>query len=199
MIEELTRDDRKSQLRLLLRADAFRYSGDTGKRAFRSSYLRYPGFRFTYHLRMVAYYSERKRSSGMIPYYFHRLWLHRFRFRYGFDVSSQTKIGPGFFLGHFGGVVISPEAVIGANVNIAHGVTIGSTSRGSHQGAPTLGDRVWVGTGAILVGAIKIDDDALIAPGSYVNFDVPAKAVVLGNPGKIVSDRGSEGYINNLL
>lgn len=197
--EESRHDGRIQDVRTLLRADAFRYSGDNSKVAFFRSYLRYPGLRFTYHLRMVAHHAKRKKSLGLIPYAFHRLWLHRYRFRYGFDISPLTRIGPGFFIGHFGGVVISPETVIGNNVNIAHGVTIGATSRGSHQGAPTLGDQVWVGAGAILVGKIHIDREALIAPAAYVNFDVPSKAVVIGNPGKIVSDKGSTGYINHLL
>ena len=58
---------------------------------------------------------------------------------------------------------------------------------------------MWVGAHAILVGKIEIGPEALIAPGAYVNFDVPARSVVLGNPGQIVSDKGSEGYINNVL
>lgn len=125
--------------------------------------------------------------------------LNHYRFRYGFDISPTTSIGPGLYLGHFGGVVISPFAVLGSNVNIAQGVTIGATSRGSRIGAPTLGDRVWVGANAILVGKITIGRGSLIAPGAYVNFDVPEHVVVLGNPGKVVSHTGSEGYINNVL
>ncbi len=103
------------------------------------------------------------------------------------------------YIGHFGGVVISPYAVLGSNVNIAQGVTIGATSRGSRKGAPTLEDRVWVGANAIIVGKITVGSEALIAPGAYVNFDVPSKAIVLGNPGKVVSNGGSEGYVNHVL
>ena len=186
-------------LQSCLQADAYRYSGGVGRRALRSAYTHQPGFRFTYHLRKVAYYAKQKRSIGVLAYAYHRFWLNRYRFRYGFDISPNTSIGPGFYIGHFGGVVISPDAVLGANVNIAHGVTLGATSRGSRLGAPTLGDRVWVGTGSILVGKILIGDDALIAPGAYVNFDVPNQSVVLGNPGRIVSQKGSIGYVNNIL
>jgi serine O-acetyltransferase len=56
-----------------------------------------------------------------------------------------------------------------------------------------------VGANAIIVGKVTIGDDALIAPGAYVNFDVPEKSIVIGNPGKIVSTSGSAGYINNTL
>jgi serine O-acetyltransferase len=164
-----------------------------------SAYLHEPGFRFTYYLRKVAFYSARKRSFGILAYVFNRVQLHHYRFKYGFDISPTTAIGPGLYIGHFGGVVISPYATLGSNINIAQGVTIGAVSRGPHTGAPTLEDRVWVGANAIIVGKITIGHDALIAPGAYVNFDVPSMAVVLGNPGKVVSSAGSIGYVNNTL
>jgi len=186
-------------LRRLLQADAYRYSGKQGRKALWTSYVEYPGCRFTHHLRKVAFYRGHKRSIGIFAYVWHRIWLHRYRFRYGFDISPSTQIGGGLLLGHFGGVVISPHAVLGSNINIAQGVTIGATSRGTRLGAPTLEDRVWVGAHAIIVGKITIGADALIAPGAYVNFDVPSNSVVLGNPGKLVSDKGSAGYINNVL
>ena len=95
-------------------------------------------------------------------------------------------------------LVISPFAVIGRNCNINQGVTIGATSRGSRLGAPTLGDRVWVGANAVIVGKVTIGADALIAPGAFVNVDVPEMAVFLGNPGKVVAQTGSVGYVNRI-
>ena len=143
--------------------------------------------------------ASRKRSLAVFAYLYNRVLYHHYRFRYGFDISPAARIGPGLYLGHFGGVVVSPHAVLGANVNIAHGVTIGAASRGPRTGAPTLEDRVWVGAHAILVGNITVGHDALIAPGAYVNFNVPPMAVVLGNPGKVVSSEGSIGYVNRTL
>ena len=127
------------------------------------------------------------------------MMLHHYRFKYGFDISPTTSIGPGLYIGHFGGVVISPYAVLGSNINIAQGVTIGAASRGPRTGAPTLEDRVWVGANAIIVGKVTIGREALIAPGAYVNFDVPPESVVLGNPGKVVSTSGSRGYVNRTM
>jgi serine O-acetyltransferase len=60
---------------------------------------------------------------------------------------------------------------------------------------PTIGNGVWIGPNAIVVGGITVGDNALIAPGALVNFDVPADAVVVGNPGQIVSSGGAEGYV----
>lgn len=188
-----------STLWQILRADLYRYRGTADRRAFLSSYLRDPGFRFTYYLRKVAFYSKKKRSVAVFSYIYNRVLLHHYRFKYGFDISPTTSIGPGLYIGHFGGVVISPYAVLGANINIAQGVTIGAASRGPRTGSPTLEDRVWVGANAIIVGKVTIGREALIAPGAYVNFDVPAHSVVLGNPGQIVSNSGSRGYVNRTI
>ncbi len=182
-----------------LEADAFRYSGKTGRRAVLSAYIHHPGFRFTYYLRKVAYYAKTKRGFGFFGYAYNRILLHHYRMRYGFDVSPATPIGLGLYIGHFGGVVVSPFASIGKNVNIAQGVTIGSTSTGPRVGAPTIEDQVWIGVNAVLVGKITIGREALIGPGAYVFFDVPSKAVVLGNPGIVVGHTGSAGYVNNVL
>lgn len=188
-----------SKLWQTVRADLYRYRGKADLRTFIGAYLHDPGFRFTYYLRKVAFYYEKRKSFGIFGYIYNRTLLHHYRFKYGFDMSPQTIIGPGFYIGHFGGVVISPYAVLGANINIAQGVTIGSTSTGPRMGAPTLGDRVWVGANAILVGKITIGSDALIGPGAYVYFDVPEKAVVLGNPAIVVANSGSAGYINRTI
>ena len=88
-----------------------------------------------------------------------------------------------------------PNAVLGEDVNLAQGVTIGQTNRGRKAGVPVIGDRVWIGANAIVVGAVSIGNDCLIGPGAYVNFDMPPGAVVIGNPGKIVSYAGSAGYV----
>jgi serine O-acetyltransferase len=183
----------------ILRADVYRYRGKADTRAFVSSYLHDPGFRFTYYLRKVSFYSSRKKSLAIFNYIYNRILLHHYRFKYGFDISPTTSIGPGLYIGHFGGVVISPYAVLGSNINIAQGVTIGAASRGPRTGAPTLEDRVWVGANAIIVGKVTIGREALIAPGAYVNFDVPPESVVLGNPGKVVSNSGSRGYVNRTM
>jgi serine O-acetyltransferase len=60
-------------------------------------------------------------------------------------------------------------------------------------------DRVWIGANAVVVGKITIGNDVLIAPLTYVNFDLPDKAVVAGNPAKIVNYNGSFGYVNDIV
>ncbi|GBF22957.1 serine O-acetyltransferase [Candidatus Gastranaerophilus sp. (ex Termes propinquus)] len=103
-------------------------------------------------------------------------------------------------MSHRGAVIINPKTVIGDNINIATGVTIGQTNRGEKQGCPVIGNRVWIGTNAVIVGKITIGDDVLIAPNSYVNVDIPSHSVVVGNPAKIMPrENATEGYINNIV
>mgnify|MGYP003311485854 CR=1 FL=1 len=92
-------------------------------------------------------------------------------------------------LGKSGRVIINHNAVLGKNVNIATGVTIGQENRGERKGVPTIKDNVWIGTNAVIVGNVTIGEDVLIAPLTFVNFDVPPHSVVIGNPAKIIRYR----------
>ena len=137
----------------------------------------------------------------MSPKWLFYTWLKRkYSYKYGYQIPSVTQIGEGFFIGHHGTIVINPKAKIGKNCNIAHNVTIGQANRGRLKGVPTIGDNVWMGTGCVIVGNINIESNVLIAPNSYVNVDVPANSIVIGNPCKIISrENPCEGYINHIL
>jgi serine O-acetyltransferase len=186
----------KKLFKQIIEADLYRYDGNTSAKAIFKNLLLSPGFRFTFLLRKASYYKNRGLGVKHLIY---RLLLAKYQYKYGFQISSATQIGRGLYLGHFGTVVVSSKAVIGENVNLSPGVTIGVTRRGKNEGAPVIGNKVWVGANAIIVGKIKIGDNVMIAPGAYVNFDVPDNAVVMGNPGKIVSYKGTEGYINRVM
>ena len=100
-------------------------------------------------------------------------------------IDPQASVGPGFYIGHIGGVHINPQAVIGRNCDLAHRVTIGASAMG-RQGAPVVGDDVYIGTGATLIGKIKVGDGAKIAANTLVISNVPAGATVMGVPGRII-------------
>ena len=86
------------------------------------------------------------------------------------------------------------------NINIATGVTIGYENRGARKGAPTLKGNCWVGTNSVIVGNVTIEEDVLIAPLTFVNFDVPAHSIVIGNPAKIVKkENATEYYLQNKI
>lgn len=101
------------------------------------------------------------------------------------DIDPQATIGGGFYIGHIGGVHINPGAVLGRNCDLAHRITIGASAMG-RQGVPVLGDDVYIGTGAVLVGKIKVGDGAKIAANTLVMSNVPAGATVMGVPGRII-------------
>lgn len=116
------------------------------------------------------------------------------------EIPLEVSIGGGMYMGHPTSITINSKAVLGKNINIHKGVTIGGESRGERQGNPTIGDNVWIGIGAVIVGKIMIGNDVLIAPNSYVNCDVPEHSVVFGNPCIIkYKDRATEGYLKNLI
>ncbi len=96
-----------------------------------------------------------------------------------------ATIGDGLYIGHIGGVHINPGAVVGRDCDIAHRVTIGTSAMG-RQGAPIVGHNVYIGTGASLIGKIKIGDGAKIASNTLVMNNVPAGATVMGVPGRVV-------------
>ncbi len=101
------------------------------------------------------------------------------------DLDPQATIGPGLYIGHIGGVHINPGAILGRNCDVAHRVTIGASAMG-RSGIPVLGDDVYIGTGATLVGKIRIGDGAKIAANTLVITNVPAGATVMGVPGRII-------------
>ena len=181
----------KKSLKQTINADLYRYFGSTSMKFFLKG-LQYPGFKYTYYLRKCFFYNEKGRT---LTYHFYRWLLKRNSYKFGFNISPNAKIGKGLYIGHFGRIIVHPDAEIGMNANLSPGVTIGETTRGKKKGVPKIGNNVWIGTNAVVVGNIQIGDNALIAPCAYVNFNVPNNAVVLGNPGKIISYEGTEGYV----
>ena len=116
------------------------------------------------------------------------------------QIPPSTQIGPGFYIGHCGRIIINPDASLGKNINIATGVTIGQENRGARKGTPIIGDSVWIGTNSVIVGNIHIGNDVLIAPLTFVNMDVPDHSIVVGNPARIISrNPATQGYIEKTV
>ena len=105
------------------------------------------------------------------------------------DIEQLNRVGGFYFHG---------DAVLGSNVNITHGVVLGYMNRGSRRGAPVIGDRSFLGSGAKVIGGIAVGAEAAIGANAVVTKDVPERGVVGGIPAKLLSDQGSDGYINRL-
>ncbi len=127
----------------------------------------------------------------------HWLWKHGFKFlgrwvsqlaRWltGIEIHPGATIGDGFFIDHGMGVVIGETAEIGNEVTLYHGVTLGGTSLAKGKRHPTLQDRVVVGAGAKVLGAITVGADSRIGANAVVVKSVPPNSVVVGVPGQPV-------------
>jgi serine O-acetyltransferase len=143
--------------------------------------------------------------SGLHAIFFYRLthflWelripvLPRFisqfaRFLTGIEIHPGAKIGRGLFIDHGMGVVIGETSVIGDNVTLFQGATLGGTGKEKGKRHPTLGNNVVVGAGANILGNITIGDNVSIGANAVVVRDVPANSTVVGVPGRVVRHEG---------
>jgi serine O-acetyltransferase len=100
--------------------------------------------------------------------------------KYAFEILMHVDVGPGLYVPHPAGTVVSPERM-GSNVTIVHNVTIGMRKE---QDFPTIGDGVYIGAGARVLGAIQIGDNAQIGANAVVTKDVAANTTVVGIPAR---------------
>ena len=173
----------------IIKSDLYRIHGKPFHLVSLLKGFRSQGFRYLFFRRLRDHF-----ALGHPVGFLSRLFLRRYTYKFGFQIGGN--IGAGFYIGHFGTIVVSTRSVIGKNCNIAHLVTVG-VSRGRNEGAPVIGDEVWIGTGAVIVGNIQVGSHVLIAPNAFVNFDVPDHSLVIGNPGRIIAKHNpTKDYIN---
>jgi len=113
----------------------------------------------------------------------------------GICIPPSCEIGEGLYIGHFGTIILPSRGRLGKNCSVSQGMTIGLAGQGEKRGAPTIGDRVYIGPHAIVVGKITVGDDAVICAGAVVTRDVPPRGHALGNPARITSHDGSFEYV----
>lgn len=174
----------------ILRKDLYRYEGENSKRLMtRLRYILFtPGYQFTYCWRKATF------AMNPLSKIFWRILHRRCMFHTGIQIPVGTRIAEGLKIGHFGSIVINPEAKIGRNFSIAQGCLIGN-AQGKRSGTPVIGDNEIMSANSIVVGGVTIGDYVMIAPGAFVNFDVPDNSIVVGNPGKIIpSDKPTDRY-----
>jgi len=113
---------------------------------------------------------------------------------WGIELPRSATIGPGFYIGHFGGITIAPGVAIGRDCNISQDLTIGLSGQGEKAGVPTIGNNVYIGPGARIFGRISIGNNVKIGANAVIYKDVPDNAIVVLDPGfKIVSYKGNQG------
>ncbi|MBR3027401.1 MAG: serine acetyltransferase [Bacteroidales bacterium] len=165
----------------LIKRDLYRYIGnDSNRFLYQLRYFLFtPGFQYIYFFRKASL--AKFKISKML----FEICLKLCSFKFGIQIPSSTQIGEGLRISHFGTIVVNPGAVIGNNFSIAEGTLIGN-SQGKKSGCPVIGDNVCMQANSVVVGGVRIGNHVLIAPGAFVNFDVPDNSIVIGNPGKII-------------
>lgn len=176
--------------------DLYRYGTGVSLRSFLKHYFLTPGFKYTFWMRASNFL--RRRHVVLRPaYYWCRIVLHRCSIKYGIAIPYNAMVGPGLYIGHYGGIVVNDKAIIGRDCNINHGVTIGVTYGGKRAGVPIIGDRAFLGPGCTVIGGIILGNDVAVGANAVVTDAVPDKGVAAGVPAKIVSLNGSNNYVVN--
>ena len=113
----------------------------------------------------------------------------------GVSIPPSCEVGEGLYIAGMGPVVFAPGVRMGHNCNLGNSVTLAESAMKGVRGLPTIGNRVFIGAHAVVAGKVVVGDDAVIGAGAVVTRPVPARAVVLGNPARVVSREGSFQYV----
>jgi serine O-acetyltransferase len=183
------------EYRELLAADLYRHGGRRGWRNFLHTLFWGEGDNFSFWFRTCVYL----RSHRWLKYTLFPLAKLRFRaagFRLGVSIPYATRVGRGLCIAHVGGIVVSHLAVIGRDCTIAQGVTLGFKP-GAKPGAPTIGNEVYIGPGAKVIGAVHVGDRAVIGANAVVTSDVEPGSVVAGIPARPIGRDRADDYVIN--
>ncbi|MBO4845830.1 MAG: serine acetyltransferase [Lachnospiraceae bacterium] len=152
-----------------------------------------------YEWKAVKLYRKFQSCNGTLMGRYYKLKLRSLEKKTGIHFEGNPNIGKGLIIGHWGRIVFNGNVKFGDNLFITHGITIGRDIRGKRKGVPTIGNNVCIRANSTVVGNIIIGNDVLIAPNTFVNFDVPDHSIVIGNPAKIIHrENATEGHIPNI-
>lgn len=120
----------------------------------------------------------------LLDFYIQALW--------GIEIPRGATIGPGLYIGHYGGITVSSGTVIGRDCNLSQSITIGVSGADEKRGAPRIGDNVYIAPGARLFGRINIGNNVKIGANAVIHKDLPDNAIAVMDPGfKIISYAGN--------
>lgn len=140
----------------------------------------YPSFKVQIYYKIAKYFYNKKH------YLIARIISEKAKRKTGIEIHPGATIGKNLFIDHGIGVVIGETAIIGDNVTMFHGVTLGGTGKEKGKRHPTIGNNVFIGSGAKILGNIKIGNNVKIGANSVVLKDIKDNTTVVGIPGIIV-------------
>ena len=144
----------------LVQGDLYRYDGATSFRQFLQALWSESGYRYVWILRTCRFLRSQWWGRWGL-YHVAAFWLSRLSSRINVYIDPSTEIGAGFCMGHAHGIIVNRRCRIGTNFSIGQNVTLGRKSREPKVGCPTIGDRVYVGPGAVIIGAITIGNQLI--------------------------------------
>ncbi len=163
---------------------------DPAARSSLEIFFLYPGFKAVRMHRRANWYYRHK------MFFLARAVSQRAVRKTGIEIHPAATIGRRFFIDHGTGVVIGETAVIGDNVTIYQGVTLGGTGKDTGKRHPTIGNNVMIGSGAKVLGPFKIGDNSNIAAGAVVLEEIPPDSTAVGVPARVVRRNGER--VDNL-
>lgn len=153
-------------------------------------------WKFQILLRKTEYYNNMYRSSKkyyVLHCFLYRYLLHKYSIKLGFSIPLNV-FGPGLSIAHYGTIVVNANAKVGKNCRMHSDVTIGATS--GNSAAPRIGDNVFIGTGAKIIGDISVADDVAIGANAVVVKSITEKGVTYGGiPAKKISTNNSHSSL----
>jgi serine O-acetyltransferase len=176
------------ELKYYIYADFHRTYGAMSKKLLAKTLLGLTtnGLKYMILCRLLTYL---KSNNKMTVYKILNRKLTRYKIKYGIDISPETEIGEGLSIPHCGNIVLGGGTKIGKNCTMLQGTTIGSNLFKSRYELAVIGDNVLIGSGAKIIGPIKIGHNVTIGANSVVTKDIPDDVVIAGNPAKIISHK----------
>ena len=163
-----------------------------GKKAKRPGLFGEEIWKFQICMRKLDYCSNRASFRFRLMRLYYRYRYHKLSLKLGFSIP-YNKVGPGLAIVHYGTIVISSTVKIGENCRIHAGVNIGAS--GGETKAAEIGNNVYIGPGAKIVGNVHIGDNCVIGANAVVVRDVPPSVTVGGIPAKIISQNDSSKHL----
>lgn len=175
--------------------DLYRFTGSSKKKILLKTFICNSVFR------QIFYYRIYNKCTNLLGKKIIRFIYHFNRKRNGIDLPLEANIGTGLLLLHPQNITFNSQCNIGCNLTILKGATIGATKdENGNNLVPKIGNNVYIGINAVVIGNIEIGDNSIICANSFVNFNVPNDSIVLGNPGKIhYKKNASNVYIKNKI
>jgi serine O-acetyltransferase len=181
-----------SQYKYLIFSDLYRRKNNVSVRKLIQEIFNGESYKYIFWLRTTTYC----KSNTFFKYTLYRIskmMLNHYTYKFSISINISTEIGSGFYIGHFSGIFINKRCVLGKNINLSQGVTLGGTKKGF----PILENNIYIGPGAKLIGNVHIGNNVTIGANCVVTKDIPDNCVVVGIPGKIISKNNQTNYIIN--